>query len=460
MTHASSLINPKSFNNKVLERNGKLGKDACDIMTAALKAVDPYDCVSNYLGSNDLQKAFQSFDRLFLIGFGKASVPMAKAFIDRLNEHLNSAQVITKDEMFLEEDGYKNKLRVFLGGHPIPTSDSIDSTQAILEVLPELSERDIVLVVISGGGSALFSNPVPDVSLEDLQKMTQTLLNSGADIHEINTLRKHLDQVKGGGLALQLQPARLHTFILSDVIGDRLDMIASGPTVPDPTTYQDGLNVIAKYGLESQIPRSIMKVLRLGTAGKYPESLKEGQIKPGNVHNHLIGSNIDAAVAAKKRAKQLRYHSMVVSTYLIGLTEHVAELLSGIIQTELAHNQPSEKPACLIFGGETTVKVTGDGLGGRNQDLALRMVQRLDGVKGILFISLATDGEDGPTDAAGAVTDSQVHREAKHDYGLDIDTYIETNDSYHYFEQVGGLIKIGSTGTNVNDLIVIFIKDD
>ncbi len=458
MTDKKMTQSPDSFNNRILDRNGVIGQDASKIMAAALKAVNPYDCVVNYFNEHDLASEFDGFDKALLIGFGKASVPMAKALIDKLGNRITSAGVVTKDERFLNEDGYKKKLRVLLGGHPIPTSDSVHSTQAILESLPELTERDLVLVLISGGGSALFTDPFSTVSLEDLQKMTQTLLKSGADIHEINTLRKHLDQVKGGGLIKRLQPAKIHAFILSDVIGDRVDMIASGPTAPDPTTYQDALNIIRKYGLDSQLPRSILRVLEGGIAGEYPETLRREELRVGSVENHIIGSNFDAALAAKKRALDLGYHALVISTHLTGLTSHVADFLNGIIETERLHHQPLQKPACLIFGGETTVEVKGEGQGGRNQDLALRMVPKLAGKGEVLFISLATDGEDGPTDAAGAVADSQVFCEGEDAYGMNINTFIDENDSYNYFKKVGGLIQIGSTGTNVNDLVLIMIK--
>lgn len=463
---SSNNINfsPASFMNLVLQRNGKLGLDACEIMNAAIEAVDPYQSVIAHISLSG-EKFFvgeniyfsDDFQRMFVVGFGKASVPMAKSLIDLFGEKITNAKVITKDEKFLSENGYQDKLEIFLAGHPIPNSDSVESTQLILDGLPQLTENDLVWVVVSGGGSALFTKPIKNVSLDALQKTTDLLLRSGADIQEINTVRKHLDQVKGGRLALQLHPAEVQTLILSDVIGDRLDMIASGPTVPDPTYYGDALDVIRKYQLDDKIPHSILDSLEEGASGKLSETLKPGDPRNVRLENRLVGTNIKAAVSARNYAEELGYQSLIVSSHLTGKTGDVAEFLDGIIQTELKHQQPVARPACLLFGGETTVEVKGDGLGGRNQDLALKMVSRLVDCPETLFISLATDGEDGPTDAAGAVVDQNVFNGATELLDMKIKSYIENSDSYHFFKQVGGLIKTGSTGTNVNDLIIILM---
>jgi glycerate 2-kinase len=466
MLRKKSTITPVCFKNDVIDRNGRMGADACRIMASAIEAVDPYWCVQEKINFTDNKIEINNqlinldfFERVFLIGFGKASVPMAKALMDILGEIINHAIVITKDEKFSLEDGYRDKLQVFLGGHPVPTQASIDSTQALLSSLPKLTKRDLILVVISGGGSALFTDPIQGVSLKDMQSITEDLLKSGGDIHEINTIRKHLDQVKGGRLALRLQPAEVHTFILSDVIGDRLDMIASGPTVPDPTSYRDGLNIIKKYQLEHKIPWSILDIFKKGIQGIYYETLKPGETINSRVQNHIVGTIIDAALAAKEQAEDLGYHSLIISSFITGPTKELAEFLEGIILTELNYGIPVRKPSCLILGGETTVEVKGDGIGGRNQDLVMQMVRRLEGKSGVLFISLATDGEDGPTDAAGAVTDALVFREGFELYNMHVDTFIDNYDSYSYFNKIGGLLKIGATGTNVNDLIIILLNN-
>ncbi len=455
------MLTPKSFSNSIIDRNGQLGRDACEIMAAAIQAVDPYQSVKNHLSVTEdhIDIGGHSFDRsslnrIFLIGFGKASVPMAKAVIDLIGEDLSHAMVITKDARFEKDDNYKGLLHVLTGGHPVPTKDSIESTRVMLNSLPKLTDKDLVLVVISGGGSALFTSPMPGISLADLQKMTDLLLRSGADIQEINTLRKHLDEVKGGRLALRLAPAVVETMILSDVIGDRLDMIASGPTVADPTTYGDAWQVVQKYHLEDELPASIKMILNEGKSKKLPETLKNNTFSKMQVSNQLVGTNLKATISAKQKAEELGFHSLVLSTHLTGLTRDVTGFIDGIIKTEIYDDQPTRKPVCLIFGGETTVILTGNGRGGRNQDLVLRMVPRLAGYQNVLFISLATDGEDGPTDAAGAASDAMVFRDGTSVLGLNIDTYISTSNSYEYFERVGGLIKTGATGTNVNDLIL------
>lgn len=464
MINQVEKFSPRDFSNPVLMRNGKLGADACQVLAQAVNAVDPYACVANHVQfdgqhmsiGRSVIKADQ-FERIFLIGFGKAAVPMAVSVIDILDERIAQACVITKDPQFLSMDKYRKKLSVLLGGHPIPTEESVAATHRMLNNLPDLNAKDLVLIVISGGGSALFTDPLEGIQLGEMQKLTQLLLNSGADIHEINTIRKHLDQVKGGRLAVRLQPAQIETLILSDVIGDPLGMIASGPTVPDLATYQDALDILRRLRIDDQVPNTILETLKNGKAGTIPETLKPGQLPMGRVRNHLVGTNYIAAEAALRCAKDLGYQSIILSGAVTGLTQHVADFIDGIITTQLAHGQPVEKPACLIFGGETTVHVTGNGLGGRNMDLALRMVPKLCGKHGVLFVSLASDGEDGPTDAAGAAVDGAVFADGVKFHNLDIAEHIRTNNAYRYFEKVGGLIKTGATGTNVNDLMLVLI---
>jgi glycerate 2-kinase len=466
MNNSTRRISAHSFTNRIIERNRKIGSDACEILSHTIQAVDAYDCVfqriifdGRYIHIDNKTIDLEYIDRISIIGFGKASVPMAKALLDKLGEKIHQACVVTKDPKFIVDNGYLNKLSVYLGGHPVPSDASIKSTQKILKRLPILTERDLVLVVISGGGSALFTEPVSGVSLSDLQVMTQILLNCGADIKEINTLRKHLDLLKGGRLAKRLQPATVHALILSDVIGDRLDMIASGPTVPDPTTFQDANEILDRYSIKSDIPLTILHRLEDGRVGVLPETLKPGELSESRNGHHLVGTNYLAADAARRHAQLLGYNTEIVSTTLIERTDVLADYLNGILQSRLSHRDNIDQPLCLIFGGEPTVNVRGDGVGGRNMDLAMRMVPKLAGIFRVLFISYATDGEDGPTDAAGATADGLLFDESKDMYGLDLQAYIANSDSYHYFEQTGGLIKTGVTGTNVNDLILILVDE-
>ncbi|MBG0771682.1 MAG: DUF4147 domain-containing protein [Anaerolineaceae bacterium] len=459
-----AAIGQNSFDNRVLRRSSSLGEDAKAIMAAALNAVDPYTCVQSHLSLNEKvltingERIFtEEIDRIFLIGIGKASVPMAMGVLDEMADLITKALVVTKDDKFLEMNGYQGKLEVFLAGHPVPTADSVDATQKVIDAIPQLTENDLGITLISGGGSALFTDPVEGISLTDLQTTTSLLLKSGADIQEINTIRKHLDGVKGGRLAARWAPAQNQTLILSDVIGDDLDMIASGPTVADPTTFEDAWKIIEKYRLTDATPQSVLIVLKDGMVGKIAETPKPAEFEQITVRNHLIGTNRLAALAAKEGAEELGYQAEVLTTTLTGTTDLVAESLAEVINERIAERLPDDKPNCLIFGGETTVNVTGTGKGGRNQDLVMRMVPFLAERDNVLFISLATDGDDGPTDAAGAVADGQVYQEGAETLGLKIEEYIANNDAYEYLKKTGCLMKTGATGTNVNDLIFIFI---
>jgi len=449
-------IEPEKFVNRILERQGKKGHDACEIMAEAISAVDPYVSVHSHLHDKQFKGNLEAGSRIFLIGFGKASVPMAKAVIDLFGDKLSFAKVITKDRVFIVEDGYKDLLKIYFGGHPVPSAESIESTRTVLTNFPVLTKKDLVIILISGGGSALFTDPVESVSIDDLQVLTEALLSCGADINEINTLRKHLDRVKGGRLAAFLEPAKCFAFILSDVIGNRIDMIASGPIFPDPTTYSDALEIIQRYGLAGELPKSISNVLSKGINGEISETLKPENFPVKRIRNVIVGSNIQALESARNQAQRLGYQSVIFSNPLTCSTEVAAEEIFSAIQTFKFDERHSGLPLCLIFGGETTVEVTGNGKGGRNQDLAMRLSSRLADSPGVLFIALATDGEDGPTDAAGAVLDSNVFHEGNRK-GLDLRSFILDNNAYEYFDQMGGLIRTGATGTNVNDLLFVLI---
>lgn len=462
MSENINRITPGLFRNKVIDRQGKLGEDACKIMASAIRAVDPYKCIKDTIKYNgqlliigEDRISTDEVDRIFIIGLGKASVPMAISVIDILGEMIDFAVVDTKSKTFQEFNNYGGKLKILFGGHPVPTEESISATKSIVDSIPKLTQKDLVLVLISGGGSALFTEPVAGVPLDGFQKMTEILLKSGAEIKEINTMRKHLDDVKGGRLALKLQPARVFTLILSDVVGDRLDMIASGPTVPDPTYFKDALAIVEKYHLKEKLPQSIVSYLQIGEEGKVAETLKPEFARNFYLKNILVGSNYLSAKAGYDRARALGYRSLILSTYMTGETRNAAEFLGGIINSEIAHDIPLKKPACIILGGETTVEVKGSGRGGRNQDLALRMAETISGMNNLLFISLATDGEDGPTDAAGAAIDGFVLTDGTVEKGLDVSSHIMNNNSYEYFDRTGALIRTGSSGTNVNDLVII-----
>ena len=434
------------------------------ILAAALQAVDPALAVSKHLSrsGNHLLVAGQtydlvSFDSIYVIGAGKAGAPMAMAMSNLLGDKLTSGMVIVKDGY--EQTGAVEPLQqveILPAGHPYPDQRSVHATRRICRLLEDTARNDLVICLVSGGGSALLTDPVPGVSLDDLRALTEVLLSSGADIQEINTLRKHLDHVKGGNLARLVSPSRLLTLILSDVVGNPMDSIASGPTVPDRSTYADATAVLRKYSLEDKIPNQIRRVLHLGERGGLPETPKPGDPLFDQVCNLIIASNIHAAQAGLAQAMAEGYNTLLLTTYLQGEARQAGQFLAGIARQIADSGQPIPRPACLVAGGETTVIVTGDGLGGRNQELALGAVGTLAGVPGATLVCLATDGGDGPTDAAGAVVTGETLWRALR-LGMDPAEFLRRNDAYHFFDPLGDLLHTGPTLTNVNDLAFLFL---
>ena len=329
------------------------------------------------------------------------------------------------------------------------------ATRRLAELLSGASASDLVICLISGGGSALLASPAPGLTLGDLQSLTSRLLASGADIGEINSLRKHLETLKGGGLARLAAPATLAALVLSDVVGDSLDVIASGPCVPDRTTFQDAYRVLERYAIADDVPMSILARLRAGMRGELSETPKPGDSLFDNVSNLLVGSNRLAANAATEQARREGLNDMLLTTFLQGEARYTGRALGAIARQIAASGQPLERPACLVAGGETTVSLTGGGLGGRNQELALGAVFDLAGLSDIALVTLATDGGDGPTDAAGAVVTGETLERARQ-LGLSPEDHLRRNDAYHFFEPLGDLLKTGATQTNVNDLAFIF----
>lgn len=393
------------------------------------------------------------YNRVRVIGAGKAAQAMAQGAAAVLGERITDGLLITKH--IDPEAGLPGGIRVLAGGHPVPTADSLASARALVDFLRQGRPGDLVVCLISGGGSALMTAPPPGVTLEDYQALTRLLLACGADIFEINTLRKHLDLVKGGGLARLAAPARLITLILSDVIGSPLDVIASGPTVPDPSTYADALAICHKYQLIERLPAGIRTVLQRGASGELPETIKPGDPLLSGVTNLLVASNAQAAEAALQQAQAEGFHTLLLTTYLQGEAAQAGKALASILREVAVSGQPVPRPACLLAGGETTVTLRGDGAGGRNQELALGAAFLLDGLKGTALVTLGTDGEDGPTDAAGAIVSGETLSRARA-LGLDAHAYLQNNDSYHFFAGLGDLLITGPTGTNVNDLTFLF----
>ena len=408
------------------------------ILTAALEAVDPYRAVQRNLP--------EVKGRVFGLGIGKAAIPMMDALVERIP--LSGGLAVTKYASGLSRSSYT----VMEGGHPVPDTRSIQAGQRVLEFVASLGENDTLVCLISGGGSALVTAPY--VPLEVMQELTSMLLASGARIDEINTLRRALDRIKGGGLA-QATKATVISLILSDVIGNPLEAIASGPTVQNPTTREDALQVLDTYfgGRTRQTPRDRDS---LNSVTQWLRGLREvdprknrGDFKA--VRNIIIGDNRRASIAAKEQAEKEGIHSEVLMNDLQGEARAQGVILAQRLREEVAKRR---RPFCLIAGGETTVTLRGNGKGGRNQELALAAVPRLDGLQNAMLISLATDGDDGPTDAAGAVVTGETAQRAVA-LGLDATGHLSRNDAYPFFNALDDLIRTGPTGTNVNDLVFL-----
>jgi glycerate 2-kinase len=428
-------------------------KNISDIFYASLQAVDPYKSTSLY--TDKIRSVFQSgqYKRLIVIGFGKASCPMAKSLEDQLFDLIDYGIVITKYKHCPSPNMLK-KIRIFEAGHPVPDENGLIATEAIINLLKGVDKNILLICLISGGGSALFVSPYEGITLNEKQKVTELLLKAGANISELNTVRKHISKVKGGRLAEIAYPAKIISLILSDVIGDRLDVIASGPTAPDKMKYNEALNVLEKYGLIALTPTSVLETLHKGANGLIPETPKEGDKAFRNPENIIIGSNRKALEAAKTKAEKLGFHAEILSSEISGEAREVGRRLA---KKGIEAKGKGQGARCLISGGETTVTVKGNGLGGRNTEFALSFAMEIEGIDGITLLSAGTDGTDGPTDAAGAIVDGETVKKAKA-AGLNPEEYLRNNDSYNFFKKIDGLFVTGPTGTNVMDIQIMVVE--
>jgi len=323
-------------------------------------------------------------------------------------------------------------------------------------LVENVSREDIVIVLLSGGGSALMPLPVQGISLNDEARVTSLLLKSGASIDEINTVRKHLSQIKGGRLAARLYPATVLTLIISDVVGDGIDAIASGPTTPDPTTFHDSEQVLKKYDLWSQIPKNARRVISAGLSGSIPETPKRNNKVFTRVHNVIVGNNRASCLAAASAMTKAGYKTQVLSIQITGEAREAGRIFGSIVRDIRDNSLPFAPPAALVAGGETTVTVRGKGKGGRNQELALAAAVRINRSDGVVVGSFATDGIEGQTDAAGALVDgTTITRGLKLE--MNPDEFLRNNDSYHYFSRLEDLVITGPTGTNVNDIMILAV---
>jgi glycerate 2-kinase len=441
------------------------GQSVARILAAALEAVEPEAAVRNHLRRQDhrliigkREYDLHQIDRVFVIGAGKAGAPMAQAAVDILADFLESGVVVVK-EGYAADTSSIGPVSIIEAGHPIPDQRGCLGAQQIIELLASTRNNDLVICLISGGGSAILVSPMPGLSLADLQDLTNTLLASGANINQINALRKHLDQVKGGKLAKLAAPAQVASLILSDVVGDPLEAIASGPTVPDPTSFADTLHILKHLDILDDIPPAVLAHIHKGVNGGIPENPKPQDPLFENVHNVLVGSNLSASLAAVNQAQQEGFNTLLLTTFLQGEARQVSRVLTAIARQLTSSKYPLQRPACILAGGETTVTLSGDGKGGRNQEMALAAVSDLGGLEQVALVTFATDGGDGPTDAAGAVVTGETLQRAQ-EIGLNPLEYLSNNDSYHFFERLDDLIKTGPTQTNVNDLVLIFAFDE
>lgn len=449
--------------------------DLREIFFAAVGRVDPYDMIrsrvqldESYLHvrgeSEDLVVDLASYTRIVVLGTGKATAKMALAIEELLGDRLTDGLVSVKR-------GHTQplaRIRTIEAGHPVPDRESVRAGREMAELCRGSDEATLFINLISGGGSACLCSPrewsragrLRSISLEEMQAVTELLLSCGADIGEINTVRKHLSNIKGGGLARMMYPATSLNIILSDVVGDRLDAIASGLTVGDPTTFSDVHSILARYEIERRLPEAVRELIEDGLAGEAPETPKPGDPVLQSVRNILLGTNRAALRAAGERARTLGYNVVLLSSQITGEAREIAKFYLGIAFDVAEHELAVSKPACLIGGGETTVTLRGGGKGGRNQEMALSFLQGLalrnPPPPRIYFLSAGTDGNDGPTDAAGAFACAEA-LDAASRRDLPLERFLADNDSYSFFDSVGYLFKSGPTNTNVCDLQVLVV---
>jgi glycerate 2-kinase len=417
-------------------------KHAAAIFKAALAAADPTAAVRQALeGRKDLDR----YRRIYVVGAGKAAGTMARAAEKAIGKRIFAGCINVKDG----DTAKTKRIEVRACGHPVPDERGVAGARRILELCGEAEAGDLVVCLISGGASALTPQPVPPITLAEKQETTKLLLACGATIHELNAVRKHLSLFKGGQLARAAAPAKVVSLILSDVVGDDLDVIGSGPTAPDPSTFETSLKAIDRYGLRDRLPESVRE--RLEQGGE--ETPKPGAAVFRKVENTIVGSNQKSLEAAARKARELGYRTMILASTIEGETSDVARLHAAIARQIRVSGQPLRAPACVVSGGETTVTIRGSGKGGRNQEFALAAAIDIAGLDEVLVFSAGTDGTDGPTDAAGAMADGRTVARARRDAVA----ALRENDSYSFFADRGDLVITGSTGTNVMDLHLVMV---
>ncbi|MDP6925319.1 MAG: glycerate kinase [Candidatus Scalindua sp.] len=437
-----------------------LRKHANEIFEHVLGTLDPNQLVKKKVSIRDStlmveerEYDLDNYENIYVVGGGKACAPMAKAMEDLLGDKIDDGLIVVKYNHSLP----LKKIETVEASHPIPDKDSVRGTSNILRLLSKTGEKDLIICLISGGGSALLVQPHKEITLPGIQIVSAKLFECGASIDEINTVRKHLSSVKGGQLAKAAYPSTLITLMLSDVVGDPMDIIASGPTVPDESTFEDAYKIIRKYSLEEKILNSVYQFLRSGKMGKVEETPKTGNEIFDNTQNVIVGSNKIALDAAEEKAKDLGYNTIVLSSLVEGESREIAKFFAAIAKEVSCTGTPVPKPACIIAGGETTVTIKGKGKGGRNQEFALSAAMEIEGCEGVVILSAGTDGTDGPTDATGAIVDYNTCKGAREKLSQKPEEFLNNNDSYNFFKKTREHIVTGPTMTNVMDIMISLI---
>ena len=451
--------NREIVNNSHNKLNIEARKAILTLLETVISAVDPRKLLQNRvtlhkntLKIDNFQLNLEDYNRIIVIGGGKASGAMAESLETILGHRIDAGLINVP-----EGSTHQLKERIIElneAGHPIPTEQGQRGVNRMFDLLKTIDETTLVIFLLSGGGSALLPMPLQGITLDEMRLVTNLLLKCGATINEINVVRKHVSRIKGGRLAVASYPATLLCLILSDVIGDPLSSIASGPTVPDPSTYSDAIQVLRRYGIWEETPQAIRLFLEEGLKGNHEESPKPGDPRFAKVRNIVLGNNAVALESAAKQAKEMGFNSLLLSSYVSGEARHVGTVFASIARELMVRDKPVSKPAAILAGGETTVTVTGTGRGGRNGELALNAAFGLAGLEGVALASFGTDGIDGLSDSAGAIVDGLTIERAK-EMGLNPLDFLRNNDSHNFFKQLNDLIYTGPTGTNVNDVIIM-----
>ncbi len=446
------------MHNKATMLFKKTRENALEIFNKAIKAANPRRCITENVKLKDRtllinkkEYDLDQFKSIYVISVGKASVQMAMGIEGILRDKITGGIVISNKK------GHKlSKLQFYSSSHPIPNEKSLNAADKILQILNKAKENDLVIFLISGGGSALIAKPYQGLSLQDLKKTTEALLRSGVDKYGLNIVRKHISQIKGGGLLEKALPATIINLVLSNVVGDRLDAIASGPSVPDTTSFEDSCRVIEALNVEHRIPPSVLLHLENGRRGNIVETVKKDSFDTNNIQTFIVGNNMNSLISCENKARQFGYNTFILTSQISGESREVAKVVAGIAFDIERFNMPVKKPACLIFGGETYVNLKGTGKGGRNTELALSFSMEIMN-HNIVGLFCDTDGIDGPINAAGAICDGNSRIRAR-ELGISAREHLTQNNSYEFFKKLGDLIITGVTGTNVMDIGIVLIN--